>query len=186
MGGNSLSFAHFMEAQQFKDRAMAEAMHGYRQTHPTTLVVGIMGAGHLRGGNGVPLQLRDLGQEKTAVLATWPADMDCTDLSPGYADLLFVIPASTQPSDNRMERLGAALKEVPEGLRVEQVTASGLGEKAGLRQGDLIVQAAARGISKITSAHVLVQRQPAGTWLPLQVRRGGELLELVVRFPAEP
>jgi len=31
-----------------------------------------------------------------------------------------------------------------------------------------------------------VQRQPAGTWLPLQIRRGAETLEMVVRFPAQP
>jgi len=28
-----------------------------------------------------------------------------------------------------------------------------------------------------------VRGQPAGTWLPMQVRRGDETLDVVVRFP---
>jgi uncharacterized iron-regulated protein len=185
ISGKGISFEHFLEAQQFKDRAMAEAMDGYRRAHPNALVVGIMGSGHLRGGNGVPLQLRDLGRTQVAVLSTWLADQDCGDLGAAYADLLFVVPAPAAV-DNSMERLGIALREAPEGLLVEQVTAAGLGEKSGLRPGDLILQAAGRGINQLDSAQVLVRRQPAGTWLPLRVRRGGELVDLVLRFPAEP
>ena len=180
-------FEHFMEAQQFKDRAMAEALDAYRNTHPNSLVVGILGAGHLLNGHGVPRQLRALDRRRVAALATWPANMDCGDLAAGYADLLFVVPATTQPADaNLMARLGISLKEVPEGLRVEQVAASSLGDMSGLRQGDIIVQAAGRGINRIVSAHALVQRQPAGTWLPLRVRRGADFREIVVRFPVEP
>jgi predicted metalloprotease with PDZ domain len=175
-----------MEAQQFKDRAMAEVMDAYLGTHPNALVVGIMGAGHLLEGYGVPNQLRALGRQRIAALATWPADRDCHAVAAGYADLLFVVPAPAEQPDDRMARLGITLREVPEGLLVEQVTNSGLGEQAGLRQGDLVVQAAGRPINRIFAAHVLVQRQPAGTWLPLQVRRGSELIDLVVRFPVAP
>jgi hypothetical protein len=28
-----------------------------------------------------------------------------------------------------------------------------------------------------------VRAQPAGTWLPMQIRRGAETLEFVVKFP---
>ena len=31
----------------------------------------------------------------------------------------------------------------------------------------------------------LIRRQPAGTWLPLQVMREGKAVEVVVRFPRE-
>jgi hypothetical protein len=30
-----------------------------------------------------------------------------------------------------------------------------------------------------------VRAQPPGTWLPIQVHRGDETLELVIRFPPE-
>ncbi len=185
MSQNGMRRENFIQAQQFKDRAMAEALDGYRRGHPGALVVGIMGAGHLRGGHGVPGQLRDLGRRNVAALATWPADLACDHLDAGYADLLFLVPAAAAQPDNRMERLGVSLRESPLGLLVEQVVASGPGGLAGLRQGDVIVQAAGRPISKILSAHILVQRQPAGTWLPLRVRRGADLVDLVVRFPAE-
>jgi len=130
--------------------------------------------------------LRALGQQRIAVLATWPANLVCHDLAAGYADMLFVVPSLTEPPGNLMARLGITLREAPEGLLVEQVARSSLGEKAGLRQGDILVQAAGRTIHQIVSAHALVQRQPAGTWLPLQVRRGGDLIEIVLRFPVGP
>jgi len=181
-----MRFEHFMEAQQFKDRAMAEVIDAYRNSHPNALVVGILGAGHILNGHGVPQQLRALGQQRIAVLATWPANLVCHDLAAGYADMLFVVPSLTEPPGNLMARLGITLREAPEGLLVEQVARSSLGEKAGLRQGDILVQAAGRAIHQIVSAHALVQRQPAGTWLPLQVRRGGDLIEIVLRFPVGP
>jgi predicted metalloprotease with PDZ domain len=158
----------------------------YLKAHPKTLVVGILGAEHIRGGFGVPHQLRDLGRQRIAALATWPANQDCRDLAAGYMDMLFIVPAQAGQPDNPMARLGVTLKEVPGGLLVERVAESGLAHQAGLHQGDIIVRAAGRAISQIVSAHVLLQRQPAGTWLPLQVRRGADLIEIVLRFPVEP
>lgn len=90
-------FEHFLEAQQFKDRAMAEALAAHRAAHPNRLVVGILGVGHLLNGHGVPRQLRALGQQGVAALATWPADRACADIPAGYADLLYVVPTPIPP-----------------------------------------------------------------------------------------
>jgi len=61
-----------------------------------------------------------------------------------------------------------------------------LAEQTGLKAGDVVVQAAGRKPGDIQDMIRLVQRQPAGTWLPLQIRRGTETLEMVVRFPTQP
>jgi uncharacterized iron-regulated protein len=74
--------AHFIEAQQVWDRAMAEAI----AAHQGPTLVAIMGAGHLQYGDGVPHQLAALGIPPPLVLL--PAH-DCTDLAPHYADALF-------------------------------------------------------------------------------------------------
>lgn len=76
-----------------------------------------------------------------------------------------------------------------QGVRLSAVTPGSLAAAAGLREGDLITEAAGRPLRSPDALRALVQRQPPGTWLPLRVQRDGagrvpEALEVVVRFPA--
>jgi hypothetical protein len=177
-------FARFVEAQTLWDRAMAEGIARFRQKHPGTRVVGILGAGHIRHGHGVPHQLRDLGQGKHAYLFTLPSDHACAEIRPGLADALFLIPP--QPDALPPPRLGVSLKAVEDGVMVDQVMADSLAEKTGLKNGDVILRAAGARVASIEDVRGHVFRQPPGTWLPLLIRRGQETLEMVVRFPAKP
>ncbi len=177
-------FARFVEAQALWDRAMAEGIARFRQKHPGTRVVGILGAGHIRHGHGVPHQLRDLGQEKHANLFTLPSDHACAEIRPGLADALYLIPP--QPDAFPPPRLGVSLKAVEDGVMIEQVMADSLAEKTGLKNGDVILRAAGARVASIEDVRGHVFRQPPGTWLPLLIRRGQDPLEMVVRFPAKP
>lgn len=177
-------FNRFVEAQILWDRAMAEGIASYRRDHPGTLVVGILGSGHLRHGHGVPHQLQALGQERVANLVTLPSDHVCTQLSPNLADAVFVIPP--QPDIPPPPRLGVSLKPVAEGVQIEKVWPDTLAEKTGLKDGDVILQAAGSKVGTIEDVRGHVQRQPPGTWLPLLIRRGGASQEIVVRFPPKP
>jgi uncharacterized iron-regulated protein len=174
-------FARFVEAQSLWDRAMAEGIVRFRQTRPGARVVGILGAGHLRHGLGVPHQLRSLGTEGIASLLTLPSDRACTDLAPGLADAVFVIPP--QPDPFPPPRLGVSLQATADGVMIEKVMPDSLAEKTGLRPGDVIVEAAGSKVASVEEVRGHVQRQPPGTWLPLLIRRGQERLEMVARFP---
>ena len=59
-----------------------------------TLVIGVMGSGHLEGGQGVPHQLADLGVGDSMVLLPWDQGRDCAELSSGLADAVFGIAPS--------------------------------------------------------------------------------------------
>jgi uncharacterized iron-regulated protein len=179
-------FAHFVEAQTLWDRAMAEGIASYRQAHPHTLVVGILGSGHLQHGYGVPHQLQSLGDEQVANLMTMPSDHACADITPGLADAVFVIPPQPELAPVPPPRLGVALRPIADGVMIEKVMPQSLAEKTGLKDGDVILQAAGNKVSSIEEVRDHVQRQPAGTWLPLLIRRGGLTQEIVVRFPASP
>lgn len=88
-------FRHFVQAQTTWDRAMAEALAAQLKSDETggrPLVVGIMGAGHIRHGYGVPYQLHDLGIDRVAVLLPVDADRGCQPFDPAYADAVFVLP----------------------------------------------------------------------------------------------
>ena len=71
------------------------------------------------------------------------------------------------------------------GVRIAGVTAGSVADQAGLKSGDVILEVAGQP-ARVDALRALVQRQPAGTWLPLKIRRGSEELDLVARFPTAP
>ncbi len=78
-------FERFLRGQLFWDRAMAEAIAASR-TAPQTLVVAILGRGHVEYGDGVPHQLAALGAADVGTALPWDPGTDYPD---GIADFLF-------------------------------------------------------------------------------------------------
>ncbi|MDP1526939.1 MAG: ChaN family lipoprotein [Rhodocyclaceae bacterium] len=173
-------FPRFVEAQTVWDRAMAEVIARHLKNAPGSLVVGILGAGHVRNGHGVEHQLKDLGIGAVAGLITWPRDSDCRGLGGGFAAAMFLV----EPPKSNAPRLGVATTPEAGGLRIGEVKPGSIAEAAGLQRDDLITRIAGQPANDILSLRQAVQRQPAGTWLPLQVKRGETELEVVARFPA--
>lgn len=184
---DSKEFHFFVESQTTWDRAMAEALasrieHGQDIRRP--LVVGIMGSGHLRYGYGVPHQLRELGVSNIGTLLPLNADQNCEEFKPGLADAVFALPA--MPADKPLPpRLGVRLELANGGVRLTDVTAGSLAEKTGLKPGDQIISIAGAPVTKMISVVAAIRMQPAGTWLPIGIRRGAEKLEFVIKFPPQ-
>ena len=82
-------FERFVCAQQFWDRAMAEAIVGALRDAGQPLVVGIMGSGHIEYGDGVPHQLAALEVEDVATALPWRSDTDYPIHDPPIAEFLF-------------------------------------------------------------------------------------------------
>jgi uncharacterized iron-regulated protein len=101
-------FQRFVEAQTTWDRAMAQALAaplttaiGPPFTHAGAnrpLVVGIVGAGHVRYGHGIPHQLRDLGIAQVATLLPVESQATCNEVGVGIADAVFLLPPDTTTS----------------------------------------------------------------------------------------
>lgn len=172
-------FPRFVEAQTFWDRAMAEVIAAHLKKASDAQVIGIMGAGHVRNGHGVAHQLKALGIDKTGLLLTWERSESCADLGKDFADALYLV----EPPQGNPPRLGVATEQEKESLRITQVTAGSVAETAGLKAGDVIIEVAGQPAKSILVLRSVVQRQVAGTWLPLKVRRDGKELEIVARFP---
>jgi uncharacterized iron-regulated protein len=177
-------FRRFVESQQTWDRAMAEALAAATKRPGAPLVVGVMGVGHIQQGFGVPHQLKALGLTDVVSLLPWDRDAPCKSLVAGLADAVFGVAAPAAPSASDRPRLGVYLEMTPEGVRIRQVEKGSLAEATGLREGDIVVEMAARPAKQVSDLVEAVQRQAPGTWLPLKVKRGGETIELVAKFPA--
>ena len=182
-------FRNFVDSQLAWDRAMAEALVAGRQRHAGAdgrlpLAVAVMGNGHVRYGHGVAHQLRDLGENNVGQLMPVGADMSCGELRAGLADAVFAVPVARQ-SAPPPPRLGVALEEHTEGVRIAEVTPGSLAQRTGLRPDDIITEAAGKAVKRPLHLISAVRVQPGGTWLPLKLLRSGESLEMVVRFPVE-
>ena len=182
-------FRNFVDSQLAWDRAMAEALVSGRARHAAAdgslpLVVGIMGNGHVRHGHGVAHQLVALGEPSIGQLMPVEAATPCAELPAGLADAVFAVPALRQPPPPP-PRLGVGLEDAEGGVRIAELTPGSLAERTGLRRGDLITEAAGVPVKRSGQLIGLIRRQPAGTWLPLQVMREGKAVEVVVRFPRE-
>lgn len=178
-------FLNFVDSQQTWDRAMAEALARYAKApegQAAPLVVGILGSGHIRHGHGVPLQLRDLGVSRIGTLLPMGARANCEGIREGLADAVFALPEQEQPK-MPPPRLGVRLDQDGDTVRIVEVNAGSLAEASGLKMGDRLLLLAGTAPKKVGEVVDVIRRTPEGAWLPLQVKRGEETLDIVVRFP---
>ena len=183
---DAAALTRFIEAQLFWDRAFAEGLATAAKRPGAPLVVGIVGSGHLRGGEGVPHQLADLGFADSAVLLPVAADTPCNELPSGTAQAVFALPLAPEESATPRPRLGVRLEPASDGVRIAEVTAGSVADKAGLKAGDLVREIASRPVKESQDVTDAVARQAPGTWLPLTVARGGGQIDLVAKFPPAP
>jgi uncharacterized iron-regulated protein len=178
-------FQRFVAAQLTWDRAMAEAMAGARRKWPDATVVGILGAGHVENGYGVPHQLQALGV--TDVKSFLPASIDsaCT-VAGGAADAVFTLPHEDDTPPPERPRLGVLLTDGDGAPRISRVVNDSVADTAGLKAGDHVVRAAGLSIRTPDELIEVVGRQAPGTWLPLGIRRDGQEIDIVARFPPRP
>ena len=176
-------FQRFVQAQLTWDRAMAEVLADAHRRNPDALVVGIVGRGHAEYRYGIPRQLEDLGIDAVEVLLPWSADASCEDLPGEIADALFVVDESAEDPEAPRPLLGVMIETADGAVRVTRVTAGSVAEQSGIEEGDLIRSAAGFETATVAKLIEVIRRQAPGTWLPLEVVRDGEGLELTARFP---
>jgi uncharacterized iron-regulated protein len=180
-------FKRFVAAQQTWDRAMAQALADAKRKFPDATVVGILGSGHAEGGYGVPHQLKDLGITEPTTLIPVPAEETCGLIGSGFADAVFTLQRTDEaaPPPDR-PRLGVLLGEGDGGPRITRVVGASVAEVAGLKAGDQVVRAAGLETRRSDELVEIVGRQAPGTWLPLSIKRDGEEIDVVAKFPARP
>ncbi len=181
------AFLKFVDAQLLWDRAMAEKLAEARTGGGDPLVVGIVGAGHLEYGYGITRQLADLGVAKAAVLLPWSVERPCSDLvskaGVAVADAVFGVKDPKRDPEADKPRLGVIINDAAGGVRIERVAPDSVAMAAGLKKGDLIIEAAGMPTKKTVDLIAVIKKQSPGTWLPLAVKRGGKTLDIVARFP---
>jgi uncharacterized iron-regulated protein len=179
-------FKRFVEAQLTWDRAMAEALAGAKRKFPDATVVGILGSGHVVGGHGVPHQLKDLGIAEPKSLIPVSADEACMLVGTSYADAIFTLAREDETPPPDRPRLGVVLVDGDGAPRINRVVGDSVAEIAGLKVGDHVTRAAGLAIRNPDELVEVIGRQAPGTWLPLSIKRDGQEIDLVAKFPTRP
>jgi uncharacterized iron-regulated protein len=179
-------FKRFVEAQQTWDRAMAEALAGAKRKFPGATIVGILGSGHVEDGYGVPRQLKDLGVAEVKSLLPETVDAACAHVGTSYADVIFTLPRMEETPAPERPRLGVLLTQGDGAPLVNRVVGDSVAETAGVKAGDLVVRAAGLETRNSDELVEIVGRQAPGTWLPLSIRRDGQDIDLIAKFPTRP
>jgi S1-C subfamily serine protease len=110
-------------------------------------------------------------------------DETCKLVGTSYADAVFVLPKSDDAPPPDRPRLGVALAQGEGAPRINQVVGGSVAEATGLQAGDHVVRAAGLPMKTPDDLVEVVGRQAFGTWLPLGIRREGQEIELIAKFP---
>jgi uncharacterized iron-regulated protein len=175
------SLERFIDAQLVWDRAMATGLADAGKE--STLVVGLMGQGHLRHGHGVPQQLNDLGVSDHRALLPLATGSGCPP--PGLADAVYLLDEEPAGEPDEPLRLGVLIEAHADGVMIRGIEPGSVAEQSGLREGDVILAAAGKGLEAPGEFTALIRRMVPGTLLPLEIRRDGEVQERLARFPAD-
>jgi len=180
----SEDFSRFVDAQLTWDRAMAEALWKARKNEPDALITGILGRGHIEHRHGVPHQLADLGIKDVAVLLPVEVGKACENTPADIADAIFLVDSKTEPEDTpEKPKLGILIEGADNGIRIMNVLDGSIAQTAALAAGDIIVKAAGITLKTNTDLIEVIRRQAPGTWLPLDIQRGDQKLEIIAKFP---
>jgi uncharacterized iron-regulated protein len=184
---NEPEFKRFVAAQQTWDRGMAEALARAKRKFADATVIGILGGGHVEGGYGVPHQLKDLGITELKAFMPQSVDEACKVIgTAGYADAIFTLPPEDDTPPPVRPRLGVLLTDGDGAPRVSRVVNDSVADTAGVKAGDQIVTAAGLAIRTPDELVDVVGRQAPGTWLPLSIKRDGQEMDFVAKFPPRP
>src|SRR5262249_36848368 len=110
-------------------------------------------------------------------------DTACKRVGTSYADAIFTLPPSDDTPPPERPRLGVSLAQGDGAPRINQVASGSVAETAGLKAGDHVVRAAGLETRIPDDLVEIVSRHAFGPWLPLSIRRDGQEIELVAKFP---
>jgi len=160
----------FRLVQSLWDTKMAEEAVKLRKREKRPVLI-IAGSGHVENGWGIALRLRKFDPEaKVLMLMPWRGG----EFYPEEGDAFFYCP------DTYESRMGATLTATGRGgLLVERVKRDSRADKAGIRPGDILLEAAEIKLDYLFSLHMAGAKvHKADADLIFKVRRGEEYFEI--------
>ncbi|MCK5546676.1 MAG: PDZ domain-containing protein, partial [Rhodospirillaceae bacterium] len=149
------------------------------------VIVNIIGRGHIDYGFGVSHQLKSLGINNIISLTPWDDFLHCdqmTNSNIAVADAVFGTAAKIEHGNNAKPKLGVFIEQGEGGVAVKKVAPESVAESAGIKSGDLLIEAAGGKLKNPLDLINTINSIAPGTWLPLKLVRNNKIIEVVAKF----
>jgi uncharacterized iron-regulated protein len=170
-------FENFYISQILWDETMAHSVAESLRKYPEAQMVVLAGSGHLQHSWGIPARVQRLTNATSALILNDSGQ----GVERGLADFILFpepLPAPESP------RLQVMLKKEKEGVIIEKVLKDGPGEKAGLKEKDIIKAVDNRAVLDIDDIKILLLTKKRGDTVNVEVLRkkqDGKMEELVLK-----
>jgi uncharacterized iron-regulated protein len=172
------AFDRFVEAQLVWDEGMASHAAEYLSANPGRRMVILAGAGHIEFGSGIPMRL------ERRIHATYAIVLNSgVEIEPHIADYILLSQKQELPPAGI---LGASLTDKEGECRVASLTPQGGAGKAGMKRGDILLQASGQPIKSVADVRLALWEKKPGEHVEVLVRRGHDDHHFDVDLTAPP
>lgn len=171
-------FDAFFEAQLAWEETMAETLaRRLLQSEGKEQILVLVGKGHISHRVGLPRLTRERTPHTFVTVAPMPVDYPSTVADPKVADYVWVTDKSEGPPRGRM---GVMMRPMAsrDGLEVVSVLPGSPAEKAGVKQGDILIKVDGKAVSRMEDLHKAMAGK--GNLHELTLKRNGKLISLPV------
>lgn len=172
------NFDSFFEAQLAWEETMAETLaRRLLQSEGKEQIVVLIGKGHLSHRVGLPKLTRERISHTFVTVVPMPVDYPSAVADPDVADYVWV----TDKSDGVPRgRMGVMIRPLAsqDGLEIVSVLPGSPAEKAGVKQGDILIKVDGKAVSRMEDLHKAMAGK--GVRHELTLKRNGRLISLPV------
>ncbi len=167
------NFNYFFQAQTLWDEVMAESAHQFLINNPEHKLVILAGNGHVRRKYGIPERLYRRNNEPFVVV------VQDEEMEEDIADYILL---TTEMTGTEPPRLGVTVEEKEQGLTVTGVAHKGPAKKAGLQEGDVVMQVAGQPITSLADLKLALFYSEIGSRQKIEIKRGDKTLAKEIEF----
>lgn len=176
--GSTNKFTDFFISQNIWDEIMAKHLADYRKANPDTSIVVICGNGHAGKNSGIPLRYKRLtGEDSFVIMQGEPINHEETN-----ADV-YIYPEEIKSKGTPKIGVVIAANDKENGIvKVESVTKKSPADKAGIKNGDVIVKCGYHDIKNIGSLKYALYEKGYNGILECEIKRGKNILNKSIKL----
>ena len=176
--GSTNKFTDFFISQNIWDEIMAKHLADYRKANPDTSIAVICGNGHAGKNSGIPLRYKRLtGEDSFVIMQGEPINHEETN-----ADV-YIYPEEIKSKGTPKIGVVIAANDKENGIvKVESVTKKSPADKAGIKNGDVIVKCGYHDIKNIGSLKYALYEKGYNGILECEIKRGKNILNKSIKL----
>lgn len=172
-GDDTKEFSNFYLSQNIWDEAMAKHMADYRMVNPDTTIIVLCGNGHAGKNSGIPYRFKRITGEDSFVI------MQNEDINANSADM-FIFPEEV--SGKSTPKIGIALEEKDNKVKITSIVKDSPAYKAGLKQGDEFIKCGYHNINNVGNLKYALYEKGYNTTLECSILRGKKTMTKQIKL----